>query len=47
MHRTIQLIQQLGFSAYEAKAYTALLACQPASAYELARQAAIPSAVAK
>lgn len=43
MHRTIQLIQQLGFSAYEAKAYTALLACQPASAYELAKQAAIPS----
>jgi sugar-specific transcriptional regulator TrmB len=43
MHRTIQLIKQLGFSAYEAKAYTALLACQPATAYELARQAAIPS----
>ena len=43
MDKTIQQIQQLGFTINEAKAYTALLACQPATAYEVARQASIPS----
>ncbi len=43
MDNIISQIQQLGFSAYEAKAYTALLVCQPASAYEIAKQAGIPT----
>jgi sugar-specific transcriptional regulator TrmB len=43
MEKSIQLIQQLGFTLNEAKTYTALLACQPATAYELAKQASIPT----
>lgn len=43
METAIQHIQSLGFTANEAKAYIALLTCQPASAYEVARTAAIPT----
>ena len=43
MDKSIELIQQLGFTRNEAKTYTALLTCQPATAYELARQASIPT----
>ncbi len=41
--RTTQLMQKLGFTGYEAKAYLGLLACQPASAYEVAKKSAIPT----
>ncbi len=37
------LMQQLGFTAYEAKTYLGLLACQPASAYEIAKKSTVPS----
>jgi sugar-specific transcriptional regulator TrmB len=43
MERTVQLIQHLGFTANEAKAYTGLLRCQPASAYEIAKKTGIPT----
>ena len=43
MDKSIQLIQQLGFTLNEAKTYTTLLACQPSTAYELAKQASIPT----
>lgn len=43
MDRTSELLQQLGLSRNEARAYVALLSCQPASAYEIAKQSAIPS----
>ena len=36
-------MQKLGFTGYEAKAYLGLLACQPASAYEVAKKSAIPT----
>ncbi|MDH4184511.1 MAG: hypothetical protein OEV92_09835 [Nitrospinota bacterium] len=38
-----RLLASLGLSEYEARAYTALIAIQPASAYELARQAGMPT----
>jgi len=41
--KALSLIQQLGFTAYEAKAYLGLLACQPASAYEVAKQSTVPT----
>ncbi len=41
--RAVSLIQQLGFTANEARAYTTLLTCQPVSAYELARRSGIPT----
>ena len=41
--KAIALIQQLGFTAYEAKAYLGLLACQPASAYEVAKKSTVPT----
>ena len=37
------LLASLGLSGYEARAYTALLASQPATAYELAKQAGLPT----
>ncbi len=40
----ISQMQALGFSDYEAKAYLALLQCSPATAYELAKIAALPRA---
>ena len=43
LDKTIAIIQQLGFSANEARAYVALLACQPASAYEVAKKAGVPT----
>ena len=39
----IAIIQRLGFTAYEAKTYLGLLACQPATAYEVAKQSTVPS----
>ena len=39
----IDQLQRLGFTTNEAKAYLALLTCQPASAYEIAKQAGLPS----
>lgn len=36
-------LKSLGFTTNEAKAYTALLCCQPASAYEIAKQAGLPT----
>ncbi|HIG42161.1 MAG TPA: TrmB family transcriptional regulator [Gammaproteobacteria bacterium] len=41
--KTIALIQQMGFTAYEAKAYLGLLSCQPASAYEVAKRSTVPT----
>lgn len=41
--RSGELLQQLGLSRNEARAYLALLGCQPATAYEIARQSAIPT----
>ena len=41
--RSTQLIQALGFSSYEAKAYMGLLSCQPATAYEIAKTSGIPT----
>jgi sugar-specific transcriptional regulator TrmB len=41
--KATQLIQQLGFTNYEARAYVSLLSCQPASAYEVAKQSGMPS----
>ena len=40
---TVERLKQLGFTANEAKAYLALLSCQPASAYEIAKQAGLPT----
>jgi len=39
----IAIIQKLGFTAYEAKTYLGLLACQPATAYEVAKKSTVPS----
>lgn len=39
----IAIIQQLGFTAYEAKTYLGLLSCQPATAYEVAKKSTVPS----
>lgn len=38
-----ELLVDLGLSDYEARAYASLMRCQPATAYELAKQAGIPS----
>jgi sugar-specific transcriptional regulator TrmB len=43
MIAAIDQLQRLGFTANEAKAYVALLTCQPASAYEIAKQAGLPT----
>lgn len=40
---TVNLLQQLGFTSYEAKAYIGVLASQPVGAYELAKKSNIPS----
>jgi HTH-type transcriptional regulator, sugar sensing transcriptional regulator len=42
-NQLIEHMSALGFSEYEARAYAALLACHDVSAYELARQAGVPS----
>lgn len=36
-------LKSLGFTTNEAKAYVALLRCEPASAYEIAKQAGLPT----
>ena len=36
-------MKELGFTTNESKAYLALLACQPATAYEVAKQAGLPT----
>ncbi len=41
--RTLELLQQLGFTSYEAKAYIACLSCHPATAYELSKASGVPS----
>ena len=41
--RTQELIQQLGFTSYEAKAYIACLSCHPATAYEISKTSGVPS----
>jgi sugar-specific transcriptional regulator TrmB len=38
-----ELLQRIGLSRNEAKAYTALLGCQPATAYEVSKKSAIPT----
>ncbi len=44
MHdQAIQLMQELGFSGYEAKAYIGILEGQPVGAYELAKRCGVPS----
>ncbi len=40
----VERLQELGFSAYEAKAYLALLRKNPSTGYELSRISGIPSA---
>lgn len=40
----VERLQELGFSAYEAKAYLALLRRNPSTGYELSRISGIPSA---
>lgn len=37
------LLQQLGFSSYESKAYLGLLSCHPATAYEVAKASGVPT----
>jgi DNA-binding MarR family transcriptional regulator len=44
MDRSVELLQELGFSPYEAKAYVALLQDAPLNGYELARKSGIPRA---
>lgn len=39
----IKRLTEIGFSEYEAKAYTALVSANPATAYELARSSGIPT----
>ncbi len=44
MHdQATQLLQDLGFSGYEAKAYIGMLAGQPVGAYELAKRSSVPT----
>lgn len=44
MHEdSLNLLQSLGFSSYEAKAYTGILRSQPVGAYELAKRSGVPS----
>ncbi len=43
MMETAEKLRKFGFTANEAKAYLALLGCQPASAYEVAKQAGLPT----
>lgn len=39
----LELLQQLGFTAYESKAYVALLESQPSGAYDIAKRSGIPT----
>lgn len=39
----IKQLTEIGFSEYEAKAYTALVSANPATAYEIARSSGIPT----
>ena len=39
----LQLMQELGFSSYEAKAYMGILKGQPVGAYELAKRSSVPT----
>ena len=41
--QALQLMQELGFSSYEAKAYMGILKGQPVGAYELASDLLSPS----
>jgi len=42
MADAVELLQRLGFSEYEARAYVALLQASPLTGYELARRSGIP-----
>ncbi len=44
MRDAVELLQQLGFGEYEARAYTALLQGKPLNVYELAKRSGIPRA---
>jgi sugar-specific transcriptional regulator TrmB len=41
--KATNLLQQLGFSSYESKAYLGLLTCHPATAYEVAKASGVPT----
>ncbi|MBT7370928.1 MAG: TrmB family transcriptional regulator [Gammaproteobacteria bacterium] len=41
--KTTETLKDLGFTTNEAKAYLALLTCQPATAYEIAKKAGLPT----
>tara|TARA_R110002110_G_scaffold50628_2_gene149545 strand:- start:698 stop:1507 length:810 start_codon:yes stop_codon:yes gene_type:complete len=41
--QALALLQQLGFTAYESKAYLALLESQPSGAYDIAKRSGIPT----
>ena len=41
--QAVDILKQLGFSSYEAKAYIGLLEHQPVGAYELAKRTQIPT----
>src|SRR4030067_1386736 len=43
MHTAISKLKELGFSEYEAKAYTALVTENPLTAYEISKNTGIPS----
>jgi len=43
LDKTLDLLQQLGFTAYESKAYVALLEAQPSGAYDIAKRSGVPS----
>lgn len=43
LKEAIELLNQLGFSSYEAKAYIGMLGKQPIGAYELAKRSGIPT----
>ncbi len=41
--QTLNLLQQLGFTSYESKAYVALLESQPSGAYDIAKRSGVPT----
>jgi len=43
LDKALDLLQQLGFTTYESKAYVALLEEQPSGAYDIAKRSGIPS----
>ncbi|TAL29606.1 MAG: TrmB family transcriptional regulator [Spirochaetes bacterium] len=43
VNKTLERLQEIGFTEYEARAYMALIQSNPATAYEVARVSGIPS----